>query len=139
MACVRDSKISMTEAESKVLELLEEHTLPKECPLTGSSVHLYQPFLEAYMPRLFNHLSPHSIVDVGTIRTLSWDWCWRNVRYFERKDRTFRSLNDILEDIRELKHFREILFTPQRETAMKMFRAACMARCLSPYSSVFSH
>ena len=115
MACVRDSKTSMAEAESRVLELLEKHACPGECPLTGKSVHVYQPFLKTYMPHLANYLCPDSIVDITTTRTLSWKWCPDDVRAFARKDRIFRSLDDILEDIRELQHFYRTVFRSRRE------------------------
>ena len=88
------------------------------------------------MPRVANYLCPDSIIDVTTIRTLSWKWCWREVRYFDRKDRAFRSLDDILEGIRELKYFRDNLFRSQREGATQMLQAVCMARYLAPSSSV---
>ena len=124
MACVRNSKINMGEAESRVLELLEKHAPPGECPLAGKSVHFYQPFLETYMPRVANYLCPDSIVDLTTIKTLSWKWCPSEVCNFDRKDRVFRSLNDILEDIREIKYFRGIIFRYRGEETMRMFGAA---------------
>ena len=115
MACVRDSEINMGEAESRVLELLEKHALPGEYPLAGKSVHVYQPFLEIHMPRVANYLCTDPFIDTTTIRTLSWKWCPDDVRAFARKDRTFRSLDDIIEDIRELNHFLDTVFRSRHE------------------------
>ena len=138
MACVRDSKIDMAEAESRVLELLKKHTLPKGCPLTGRSVHFYQPFLVAYMPRVANYLFPYSIVDVGTVSTLSWNWCYRDVGpTFDRKDRTSRSLDDLIEDIRELKHLRVNVFRSRGKEALQKLRIFRMMKRLTPNSCVW--
>ena len=124
MACVRDSKISMTEAESRVLEFLEKYTLSRECPLTGKSVHSHLPFLEAYMPRIANYFRFDSIIDVSTITKLSQSWCPGGVRNFARKNRAFRSLDDILEDIRELKYFHGTIFRCRGEETEKSFQIA---------------
>ena len=138
MACVRDSKISMAEAESRVLELLKKHTLPKGCPLTGYSVHFYRPFLVAYMPRVANYFFPYSIVDVGTVSTLSWNWCYRDVApNFNRKDRTFRSLDDLIEDIKELKHFRVNVFRSRGKEATQILQTFRMMKRLTPNSCVW--
>ena len=137
MACVRNSKINMGEAESRVLELLKKHTLPKGCPLTGYSVHLYQPFLVAYMPRVANYLFPYSIVDVGTVSTLSWNWCYHDVCNYESKDKTSRSLDDLIEDIKELKHFRVNVFRSRGEDAVQTLRTFRMMKRLTPNSCVW--
>ena len=125
----------MEEAESRVLELLEKHACPEECSLTGKSVHVYQPFLEVHMPRVANYLCTDPFIDTTTIRTLSWKWCPDDVRAFTRKDRTFRSLDDILEDIRELKHFYRTVFRSRREdTGVIMERI-----CSSGHSEITGH
>ena len=137
MACARDSKISMTKAESRVLKLLEKHTLPRECLLIGYSAHFYQQFLVAYMPRVANHLFPYSIVNVGTVHNLSWRWCYRDVCNYESKDRTSRALNDLVEDIRKLKHFRVNVFRSRREEAVQALRTFRMMKLLTPNSCVW--
>jgi hypothetical protein len=123
---VRNSKITMAEAESKVLEFLEKHTPPKKCPLTGETVTTDMPFLEAYMPRIVNHLLPRRIIDIQTVVDLSYRWRFRDVCNYHGKDRIFRSLNDIFEGIRKLKYHRDIVFKSERETVRELLPGAML-------------
>ena len=66
---VRESKITLEDAENKVLEFVKEHTKPQECLLAGNSVHVDKTFLTKYMPRLVGHLH-YRIVDVSTVKEL---------------------------------------------------------------------
>jgi oligoribonuclease len=55
---VRESKVSMKEAEEAVLEFVKEH-VPDQgmAQLAGNSIHVDRMFLMKYMPGLTSHLS----------------------------------------------------------------------------------
>jgi len=65
----RESKTSVSEAESELLEFVKKYTPPSSCPLAGNSVHVDKLFLEQYMPKFLQHLH-YRIVDVSTIKEL---------------------------------------------------------------------
>src|SRR3989344_3446429 len=54
-AC-RESKISLAEAEERMLRFVEAHTQPGAAILAGNTVHADKGFLEVYMPRFMGHL-----------------------------------------------------------------------------------
>ena len=66
---VKASKISLSQAEKTFLDFIKQHTLHKECPLAGNSVHADKTFLDKYMPQFMEHLH-YRIVDVSTIKEL---------------------------------------------------------------------
>ncbi|KAE8288167.1 Oligoribonuclease, mitochondrial [Larimichthys crocea] len=49
---VRDSKITLEQAEYEFLSFVRQHTPPGQCPLAGNSVHADKRFLDKYMPQL---------------------------------------------------------------------------------------
>nr|XP_046267382.1 small fragment nuclease isoform X2 [Scatophagus argus] len=66
---VRDSKITLEQAEYEFLSFLRQHTPPGQCPLAGNSVHADKRFLDKYMPQFMYHLH-YRIIDVSTIKEL---------------------------------------------------------------------
>ncbi|XP_071023317.1 small fragment nuclease isoform X1 [Oncorhynchus clarkii lewisi] len=66
---VRDSKISLQQAEYEFLSFIRQHTPPGHCPLAGNSVHADKKFLDKYMPQFMHHLH-YRIIDVSTIKEL---------------------------------------------------------------------
>ena len=66
---VRDSKVSLEEAERQVLEFVSAHTPMGKCPLAGNSVHEDKRFLTKYMPQFMNHLH-YRIMDVSTVKEI---------------------------------------------------------------------
>ena len=54
-AC-RESKISLAEAEERMLRFVEAHTQPGAAILAGNTVHADKGFLQVYMPRFMGHL-----------------------------------------------------------------------------------
>ncbi|XP_035825831.1 probable oligoribonuclease isoform X2 [Aplysia californica] len=70
---VRNSKISLHQAEEQVLEFVKQHTPSGVCPIAGNSVGKDKQFLERYMPRLASHFH-YRIVDVSTIKELCRRW-----------------------------------------------------------------
>ena len=67
---MRESKISQEDAETRMLEFVQEHTDAGKSPLGGNSIHMDRMFLNQYMPRFTAHLH-YRIIDVSTIKELS--------------------------------------------------------------------
>jgi len=61
-ACL-ESQISLEEAESMVMKVIEPVTVKGKSPLAGNTVSMDRRFLEKYMPRLASHLH-YRTVDV---------------------------------------------------------------------------
>ncbi|KAF5893573.1 oligoribonuclease, mitochondrial, partial [Clarias magur] len=70
---VRDSKISLQQAEYEFLSFIRQHTPPGQCPLAGNSVHADKRFLDKYMPQFMRHLH-YRIIDVSTVKELCRRW-----------------------------------------------------------------
>jgi oligoribonuclease (3'-5' exoribonuclease) len=54
-AC-RESKISLEEAEERMLQFVATHTQPGVAILAGNTVHADKRFLDVYMPKFMGHL-----------------------------------------------------------------------------------
>ncbi|XP_041374095.1 oligoribonuclease, mitochondrial-like isoform X2 [Gigantopelta aegis] len=106
---VRNSNISLVDAESKVLKFVQEHTPKGACPLAGNSVHADREFLVKYMPQLIGHLH-YRIIDVSTVKELCQRWYPRASEQAPKKKLSHRALDDIKESIAELKYYRHSIF-----------------------------
>jgi len=104
---VRNSKVSLAEAEAQTLEFVRQHTSEGLSPVCGNSVDLDCRFIQRHMPALdaFVHWQ---IIDVSTIKELAKRW-YPDLEA-PPKAGTHRALDDILESIAELRHYRERLF-----------------------------
>lgn len=60
-AC-RESKISVGEAEERMLRFIDTHTLPGTAILAGNTVHADKRFLDVYLPRFMGHLHYRIVV-----------------------------------------------------------------------------
>ncbi|XP_052281400.1 oligoribonuclease, mitochondrial-like isoform X2 [Dreissena polymorpha] len=108
---VRKSKISLTEAEDRMMEFVQEHTLQRTAPLGGNSVHADRGFLVKYMPRFTGHLH-YRIIDVSTVKELSKRWFPLEYSSAPAKKLSHRALDDIKESIEELRYYRQNVFKP---------------------------
>ncbi|KAM5131900.1 oligoribonuclease, mitochondrial-like [Mantella aurantiaca] len=106
---VRDSKISLPQAEYEFLSFIRQNTPPGVCPLAGNSVHVDKVFLNKYMPQFIRHLH-YRIVDVSTIKELCRRWYPVEYEYAPKKASSHRALDDIRESIKELQFYRENIF-----------------------------
>ncbi|XP_045216162.2 oligoribonuclease, mitochondrial-like isoform X2 [Mercenaria mercenaria] len=108
---VRKSKISLSDAEDRMLQFVQEHTVKRKAPLAGNSIHADRMFLVKYMPRFIDHLH-YRLVDVSTIKELSRRWYTREFSNAPKKKLTHRALDDIKESIEELQYYRYNIFKP---------------------------
>ncbi|XP_048418389.1 small fragment nuclease [Stegostoma tigrinum] len=106
---VRDSKISLQQAEYEFLSFVRQHTPPGLCPLAGNSVHADKKFLDKYMPQFMKHLH-YRIIDVSTIKELCRRWYPDEYEDAPKKKASHRALNDIRESIKELQFYRTHIF-----------------------------
>jgi oligoribonuclease len=104
---VRESTISLEEAERLTIEFFAQFAPPKTSPLCGNSVHQDRRFVVRYMPELDEFLH-YRIVDVSTIKELVRRW-YPELRV-PRKQGAHRALDDIKESIEELRFYRAQVF-----------------------------
>ena len=105
---VRQSEVSVVEAEAVTLAFVTEHVPAKASPLCGNTVWQDRRFLMRYMPTLNDHLH-YRIIDVSTVKELARRWRPESVAGV-RKAGSHRAMADIRESLRELKHYRESFF-----------------------------
>ncbi|XP_055063809.2 small fragment nuclease [Misgurnus anguillicaudatus] len=106
---VRNSDITLQQAEYEFLSFIRQHTPPGQCPLAGNSVHADKKFLDKYMPQFMRHLH-YRIIDVSTIKELCRRWYPDEYKLAPQKKASHRALEDIQESIRELKFYRANVF-----------------------------
>ncbi|MDK8762592.1 oligoribonuclease [Corynebacterium sp. MSK218] len=107
---IRESTVTIEEAEEAVLRLVEKHCDPSHpAPLAGNSIATDRMFIRTYMPRLDKALH-YRMIDVSTIKELARRWHPR--AYYNQPDKgmAHRALQDIIESIRELDFYRRSVF-----------------------------
>ncbi len=106
---VRQSRVTMREAEQMTLDFLEMWTEPGKSPLCGNSIGQDRRFLRRYMPRLDRHFH-YRVIDISTMKELAKRW-YGIVP--PPKHETHRALEDIRESIEELRFYRRTIFKPE--------------------------
>ena len=106
---VRQSTVTMEQAEAQVLRFVRQHTQPGCCHLAGNTVHCDLSFLKRYMPRLAAHLH-YRIVDVSSVRELARRWFPNEMKKAPRKEMRHTARSDILESLNELIWLRKAVF-----------------------------
>lgn len=104
---VRQSSISMAEAEALTLDFIKKHIAPGKAPLCGNSIWQDRMFLINYMPALEKYFHYRNI-DVSSIKELYRRW-YQDIPGFEKKN-SHTALNDVYESIAELKYYRTSIF-----------------------------
>ncbi|RNE49675.1 oligoribonuclease [Corynebacterium alimapuense] len=125
---IRESTVTMTQAEDAVLELIAEHCSPEHpAPLAGNSIATDRTFIREQMPRLDAALH-YRMVDVSSVKELARRWFPK--AYFQQpaKGMAHRALADIVESIQELSYYRRAVFVespgPSTSEATECARAA---------------
>ncbi|HBO8794764.1 TPA: oligoribonuclease [Pseudomonas aeruginosa] len=102
---VRESTVSMAEAEAQTLAFLEQWVPKRSSPICGNSICQDRRFLYRHMPRLEGHFHYRNL-DVSTLKELAARWA-PQVRESFKKGNTHLALDDIRESIAELRHYRD--------------------------------
>jgi oligoribonuclease len=105
---VKNSKITLAQAEQSTLDFVAQHCAPKTSPLCGNTIYQDRRFLLEYMPRLEDFFH-YRLIDVSTIKELVKRW-YGSESQAPSKKQTHKALDDIRETIEELKFYREKVF-----------------------------
>lgn len=105
---VRQSSVSVEEAEERTLEFVRQHCEEGRAPLCGNSVWQDRRFLAKYMPNLEEYLH-YRIIDVSSLKEMVRHWYDRDIKA-PPKAGSHRALEDIQESIRELEFYRKTVF-----------------------------
>ena len=100
--------VSEAEAEAMTLDFVSSHVDLGEAPLCGNSIWQDRRFLARYMPILESYLH-YRIIDVSTVKELAERWAPAVLDEVVKKG-NHRALDDVLESIDELRHYRTHLF-----------------------------
>lgn len=90
-----------------LLLFLEQYGGIGNMPIAGNSVAFDTRYMREYLPQAFGHLS-YQVIDVTSLRLLKKRWFPETDELEKHSDHT--ALKDIQESIRELKHYRKVMF-----------------------------
>lgn len=105
---VKDSRISLEEAEAQTIAFLESWVPAGRSPMCGNSICQDRRFLVRGMPRLERYFHYRNL-DVSTVKELARRWR-PEVAEGVKKGGAHLALDDIKDSIEELKHYRETFF-----------------------------
>ena len=108
LARVRASRTGVAEAEQRTLEFLTPLVTAGASPMCGNSICQDRRFLARYMPDLERFFHYRNL-DVSTLKELARRWAPAVAEGFVKQG-THLAQADILESIRELRHYRATLF-----------------------------
>lgn len=106
---VRASEMSMIAAEDAALIFIQAYCKKNTAPLCGNSVWQDRIFLRKYMPRLEEYLH-YRIIDTSSIKEVVKRWYPESPHANFVKAENHRALEDIVQSIEELKHYRAYFF-----------------------------
>ncbi|GAB4353651.1 MAG: oligoribonuclease [Gammaproteobacteria bacterium] len=105
---VRQSEVTMAEAERQTLAFVRQFVPPRASPMCGNSICQDRRFLARWMPELERFFHYRNL-DVSTIKELARRW-YPDVAMGVVKQGRHEALADIRESIEELIYYREQLF-----------------------------
>lgn len=106
---VRESNISLQEAEEQVLQFAMQYGEKGKMVLCGNTIWQDRVFLNKYMPKLTAFLH-YRMVDVTSVKELIFRWYPSNPNRLFKKADSHRALADIKESVAELAHYRKYFF-----------------------------
>ena len=105
---VRRSDCDEAQAERETLEFLGQHVAFGVSPMCGNSICQDRRFLARWMPDLERFFHYRNL-DVSTLKELARRWYPDQVEELQKAS-AHRALEDIRESIRELEHYRRLMF-----------------------------
>ena len=102
---VRESTISMAEAERQTLAFLDQWVPARKSPICGNSICQDRRFLYRHMPQLEAYFHYRNL-DVSTLKELAARWA-PHVRDGVKKTGSHLALDDIRDSIEELRYYRK--------------------------------
>ena len=111
---VRESDVTLAEAESQTLEFIQRHIPEPGCAqIAGNSVHVDVAFLRKHMPKLVEY-AHYRIVDVSSVGELCRRWYPRLYSRGPKKAGRHTAMSDIKESIEQLKYYKQAIFKPTK-------------------------
>jgi len=107
---VRSSTVTVASAEARTIAFLTQFVAPGASPMCGNSICQDRRFLARSMPEL-EHFFHYRNLDVSTLKELARRWAPGIVDGVV-KEGTHLARADVLDSIRELRHYRARLFAP---------------------------
>lgn len=104
--------VSISDAETAVINYLSQHTQPGKSPLAGNSVGMDRNFIARDMPKLYEYLH-YRTVDVSSIKELARRWYPKVYFNAPKKTGNHRALGDIRDSIEELRYYQSTIFIPK--------------------------
>ena len=108
---VRQSRITLAEAQQATLDFLRRHVPPNASPMCGNSICQDRRFLARQMPELERFFHYRNL-DVSTLKELAKRWAPGVASGFT-KESSHLAMSDIRDSIAELRHYRERMFRPE--------------------------
>ncbi len=102
---VKASTINDAEAMQQTLDFLKQWVPAGESPMCGNSIGQDRRFLYRYMRPLEEYFHYRNL-DVSTLKELAIRWAPAILDSFQKKE-SHQALEDVIESIEELKHYRE--------------------------------
>ena len=107
---VRQSTTTTADAEQATIEFLQKHVPENVSPMCGNSICQDRRFMARLMPDLEKYFHYRNL-DVSTLKELARRWA-PDVEKSFTQDATHLAMQDIMDSIRELEHYRTHLFNP---------------------------
>jgi oligoribonuclease len=102
---VKESQISLQQAEAMTLAFVKEHVAEGASPLCGNSISQDRRFLYQYMPSLEAYCN-YRHIDVSSFKEVARRWRPEILEDFFKQG-THLALDDIRESIAELRYYKE--------------------------------
>lgn len=102
---VKASTINDAEAMQQTLEFIKQWVPAGKSPMCGNSIGQDRRFLYRYMRPLEEYFHYRNL-DVSTLKELAMRWAPTILDSFQKKE-SHQALEDVIESIDELKHYRE--------------------------------
>lgn len=102
---VRASHYTEAEVEQKLLDFMAAWIPEKATPMCGNTIHQDRRFMVKYMPRLEAYFHYRNL-DVSTLKELARRWHPQVAKSVVKRG-SHQALDDILESIEEMRHYRE--------------------------------
>ena len=105
---VRESQVTLADAERATLEFLAQHAVAGASPMCGNSICQDRRFMARLMPDLERFFHYRNL-DVSTVKELAKRWMPSLADGFAKQG-SHLALDDIRESVRELRFYRERFF-----------------------------
>lgn len=105
---VRNSQISVAQAEADTIAFLKDWVGPGQSPMAGNSICQDRRFLAKTMPELEAYFHYRNL-DVSSVKELAKRWA-PEIMNGVKSSGTHLALDDIRESIAELQHYKDVFF-----------------------------